>query len=46
LDVYEAQTRPILAHYQGRVRTHVIDGDLPVDEVTTAIGRVVGRAAA
>lgn len=46
LDVYEAQTRPILAHYQGRVATHVIDGDLPVDDVTTAIERIVGRAVA
>lgn len=46
LDVYEEQTRPILAHYQGRVTTHVIDGDLPVDDVTKAIERIVGRAAA
>lgn len=41
LDVYESQTRPILAHYQGRVKTHVIDGDLPVDEVTAAIESAV-----
>ena len=46
LDVYEAQTRPILSHYAGRVATHVIDGDLPVDEVTTEIERIVGRTAA
>ncbi|HXV14683.1 MAG TPA: adenylate kinase [Candidatus Krumholzibacteria bacterium] len=46
LDVYEAQTRPILAHYAGRVATHVIDGDLPVDDVTAEIERIVGRAAA
>ncbi len=46
LDVYEAQTRPILSHYRGRVATHVIDGDLPVDEVTKTIERIVGRAAA
>jgi adenylate kinase len=46
LDVYEEQTRPILAHYQGRVTTHVIDGDLPVDDVTKAIEHLVGRAAA
>jgi adenylate kinase len=46
LDVYEAQTRPILDHYAGRVTTHVIDGDLPVDEVTRTIERMVGRAAA
>lgn len=44
LDVYEAQTRPIIAHYQGLVATHVIDGDLPVDGVTAAIERVVAQA--
>jgi adenylate kinase len=43
LDVYESQTRPILVHYQGRVKTHVIDGDLPVDEVTAAIESAVTR---
>lgn len=41
LDVYEAQTRPILSHYEGRVATHVIDGDLPVDQVTTEIERIL-----
>jgi adenylate kinase len=41
LDVYEAQTRPILSHYKGRVATHVIDGDLPVDQVTTEIERIL-----
>ncbi len=41
LDVYEAQTRPILDHYRGRVATHVIDGDLPVDDVTKAIERIL-----
>ena len=46
LDVYEAQTRPILTHYEGRVAMHVIDGDLPVDVVTEEIERIVGRAAA
>jgi adenylate kinase len=44
LDVYESQTRPILAHYRGRVATSVIDGDLPVDEVTAAIERAVAQA--
>jgi adenylate kinase family enzyme len=48
--VYESQTRPILAHYEGRVAMHVIDGDLPVDDVTREIERVLhspgGRTAA
>lgn len=39
LDVYEKQTRPILAHYQGRVYTVQVDGAQPVDEVTRAIER-------
>ena len=43
LDVYESQTRPILAHYEGRVIMHRIDGDLPVDEVTAAIESAVTR---
>jgi adenylate kinase len=41
LDVYEKQTRPILAHYRGRVPMHEIDGAMPVDEVTRAIERVL-----
>jgi adenylate kinase len=39
LDVYEKQTRPILEHYRGRVALLEVDGALPVDEVTRAIGR-------
>lgn len=41
LDVYEAQTRPILAYYRGRVAMHEVDGALPVEEVTRAIERVL-----
>ncbi len=41
LDVYEAQTQPILAHYRGIVATHEVDGELPVDEVTRFIERVL-----
>lgn len=41
LDVYEKQTRPILAYYRGRVTMHEIDGALPVDEVTRDIERVL-----
>ncbi|HEU4366418.1 MAG TPA: adenylate kinase [Candidatus Krumholzibacteria bacterium] len=41
LDVYEKQTRPILAYYRGRIAMHEIDGALPVDEVTRAIERVL-----
>ena len=41
LDVYRGQTQPILAHYRGRVPVHEIDGELPVDEVTRSIERVL-----
>lgn len=41
LDVYEAQTQPILAHYRGKVAIHEVDGELPVDEVTRFIERVL-----
>ena len=41
LDVYEAQTQPIIAHYRGAVAIHEVDGELPVDEVTRFIERVL-----
>ena len=41
LDVYEAQTQPILAHYRGVVAIHEVDGELTVDEVTRFIERVL-----
>jgi adenylate kinase len=41
LDVYEAQTQPILDHYRGKVTIHEFDGERPVDEVTKSIERVL-----
>lgn len=41
LDVYEAQTQPILEHYRGVVAIHELDGEQPVDEVTRSIERVL-----
>jgi adenylate kinase len=41
LEVYEAQTQPILAHYRGKVAIHEVNGELPVDEVTRFIERVL-----
>lgn len=41
LDVYEAQTQPVLAHYRGAVPIHEVDGEQPVDEVTRFIERVL-----
>jgi adenylate kinase len=43
LDVYEAQTIPILEHYQGNVDIGKVDGNSPIGEVTAAIERVVQR---
>ncbi len=37
LDVYEAQTAPILEHYEDKVPIHRVDGGRIVDEVTRAI---------
>ncbi len=37
LDVYEAQTQPVLEHYDGRVPIHRIDGAQTIDAVTAAI---------
>jgi adenylate kinase len=42
LGVYAAQTQPILAYYRGRVMMHELDGEMPVDEVTRTIERVLG----
>jgi len=41
LDVYEALTQPVLAHYRGAVPIHEVDGEQPVDEVTRFIERVL-----
>ena len=41
LDVYEAQTAPILEHYEDKVPIHRVDGGRTVDEVTRAIENAV-----
>jgi adenylate kinase len=41
LDVYEAQTVPILEYYGGNVRVRRVDGNQPIDDVTKAIERLV-----
>jgi len=41
LDVYEAQTQPILAHYRGHVPVHEVDGERSVDEVVQSIERAL-----
>ncbi len=43
LNVYDAQTRPIIDFYEGGYAVHRIDGMLPIDEVTASIERLVGE---
>jgi len=45
LSTYEEQTRPVADHYERKGRLVVIDGSLPVDEVSEQIFRAIeGRA--
>lgn len=37
LDAYHAQTAPLLPYYQGKGTLQVVDGTLPIDEVTGAL---------
>lgn len=37
LDAYHAQTAPLLPYYQGQGNLQVVDGTLPIDEVTGAL---------
>jgi len=45
LDTYERQTKPVAEHYRKLGRVVEIDGDLPVDEVTASILRVIDHSA-
>ena len=46
LDAYHRQTAPILPYYERRGILHVVDGTLPIAEVTRRIKEVVAQAAA
>ena len=45
LVAYEAQTAPLLPYYGSKGLVRTVDGMAPIDEVTAAIGRALGRAA-
>jgi len=45
LVAYEAQTAPLLPYYESKGLVRTVDGMAPIDEVTAAIGRALGRAA-
>jgi adenylate kinase len=41
LEAYELQTKPVAEYYARKGRLVSVDGDLPVDEVTEQIFRVI-----
>jgi len=45
LDAYERQTKPVAEHYQQLSRVVDVNGDLPLDEVTASIVRVIDHNA-
>ena len=46
LDVYRAQTAPILPYYESKGLLHQVDGMSPIDQVTAGIARILGGAEA
>jgi adenylate kinase len=45
LDSYERQTKPVAEHYQQLSRVVDVNGDLPLDDVTASIVRVIDQNA-
>ena len=43
LEVYEAQTAPLIAYYEEQGILHTINGDLPINEVTAQLGEALGQ---
>ena len=43
LDAYKAQTAPLSAYYAGKGTLRTVDGMRPIDEVTEALKRILGR---
>ena len=41
LEVYHKQTKPLIDYYRGKGKLHVIDGELPIDEVNRGINAIV-----
>jgi adenylate kinase len=46
LAAYRAQTAPLAGYYAAKGMLKTVDGMAPVDDVTTAIGRILGGASA
>ena len=43
LDVYEAQTAPLISYYEQKGILHTINGDLPINAVTAQLGEALGQ---
>jgi len=43
LEAYRNQTAPLSAYYQGKGMLKTVDGMKPIDEVTEAVKRILGR---
>ena len=46
LQVYAAQTAPLIAHYEGLGLLRRVEGDIPIEQVTTAIESALAETAA
>ncbi len=44
LDVYHKQTSPLIDYYRAKGKLHVIDGELPIEEVVRRINEIVSVA--
>jgi adenylate kinase len=44
LVVYHEQTKPLIDYYKTKGRLHVIDGELPIDDVKERINQILGGA--
>jgi adenylate kinase len=44
LDVYHKQTKPLIDYYRSKGKLRVIDGELPIEEVTRSINAIVDSA--
>ncbi len=43
LEVYEAQTAPLISYYEQKGILHTINGDLPINAVTAQLGEALGQ---
>ncbi len=46
LQVYHKETKPLIDYYRGKGKLHIIDGELPIEDVNRNISNIVERASA